>query len=1250
MRVEQLDLEAYGHYAATTIDLSRPEHGLTVVFGLNEAGKSTARRALLAALFGFERDDPDAHRYGRHGLRLGVRLRSADGSELSFVRQGMSRVVGTDGALLDDGAVKAFSGGVSRALYTRLFSIDHEELRTASESLIQADGEIGRLVYGASLGSGSVASVLRRLDERANKLFQERGRAQQIPKALDAYRTRMQEAKAARVRSRDWDRLGQAVDDAEAQRAGVRAEFERARAEQGRLARIRSARPLLARRREIAGGLQTVGSVPSEDWAERAAQTLTAYREAVVAHENGLAARNRLAADVAGVDVPEELLERAGRIDKLVEGIGRYRKDTDDLPKLRTELQGAQSRLAAQLRVLGLANDDGRNVAETDLVAVEALAQRSVELGAEGRTISDELRKAEEALATARSRLSALPEARDVAHLDRILRLARPRLETIREVAEGRAEQAVAAADIAAKAGKLGLEELGQEQIEGLTVPSASEVDAERDRRESHRLQLKQLEDQRGALTANTGDLEGEIATLRVTVPDPERLGAARDHREAGWRLVRLSLEGAVVDTAWAQGAPLADTYEAAVADADIAADERYEHADDLATLAQLHAHLLKTESSLRQLDQREQALNDEALAADRRWEERWARIGVEPRTPEAMAEWLRDHRDLVGLIAAWRKRQAAIETSSQEVARQRDALSAALADGNQQPCSDQLDLLVSQADDLVERARAAAADQRVVETELRLAEEAVPKRRAVLETHDAAVADWQGLWAIALHPLSLGPGTGPNAAAVAVAAHRASAAARNEIEALERRIEGIEIDRRAYAEEATMAAVGVLASTATDTPLDIVPELKRQLAAARDALGRRETLAEQVRHATEVLSDAASLLNDARRALAPLRAEAALGPSDEEPDAGMDRAVEQARTAADLRQRLEEVESDLLEQGDGRDIAQIAAEAAGTGHTLAGAIEASIAEVDVLAKRLEEVTTQATDARRELEAVTDATTAADLEQDAQAELALAAELATKYTRTALAALVLRRTVTEYGERHRGPILARAAALFNRLTDGAFVELVPDADGDRQVLLAKRRGGELCGTAALSDGARDQLYLALRLAGVEHQLGVVVAPLPVVLDDILIHFDDTRAAAALGALAEVGQHTQVLLFTHHERVVEIAGRVVPPQALAVVRLVPRDHDQPPQSAGDADRTPLARERSGRATGTGRHAAVSEILAAARRSGGRALSKADLLDLSGVSEAQWTSAVRALVERGDLVQEGQKRGARYRASS
>jgi uncharacterized protein YhaN len=89
----------------------------------------------------------------------------------------------------------------------------------------------------------------------------------------------------------------------------------------------------------------------------------------------------------------------------------------------------------------------------------------------------------------------------------------------------------------------------------------------------------------------------------------------------------------------------------------------------------------------------------------------------------------------------------------------------------------------------------------------------------------------------------------------------------------------------------------------------------------------------------------------------------------------------------------------------------------------------------------------------------------------------------------------------------------------------------------------------------LSEGTRDQLYLALRLASIRDRVGVT---LPLICDDLLITADNTRSAAMLEVVAAASTSNQVVLFTHHEHIVEVARRAIGETAFRLHRLEPVD--------------------------------------------------------------------------------------------
>ena len=136
-------------------------------------------------------------------------------------------------------------------------------------------------------------------------------------------------------------------------------------------------------------------------------------------------------------------------------------------------------------------------------------------------------------------------------------------------------------------------------------------------------------------------------------------------------------------------------------------------------------------------------------------------------------------------------------------------------------------------------------------------------------------------------------------------------------------------------------------------------------------------------------------------------------------------------------------------------------------------------------------------------------------------------------------------------------MLGAASTLFAAMTGGEFERLETEAGDDDApaVLQARRRGGRAIGVEAMSEGTRDQLHLALRLAALAQQRARGLL-LPMVLDDVLMTSDDGRALRVLQALAEAceGDGGQIIVFTHHLHLLEPARRTLGATRLHAVAL------------------------------------------------------------------------------------------------
>jgi chromosome segregation protein len=162
---------------------------------------------------------------------------------------------------------------------------------------------------------------------------------------------------------------------------------------------------------------------------------------------------------------------------------------------------------------------------------------------------------------------------------------------------------------------------------------------------------------------------------------------------------------------------------------------------------------------------------------------------------------------------------------------------------------------------------------------------------------------------------------------------------------------------------------------------------------------------------------------------------------------------------------------------------------------------------------------------------------AAQQRASAEAELIAASR---EWAILKLGALLLGTAIDRRRATQNDPLMARAGALFATLTGGSFEGVGQDYDDrDMPRLVGRRPAGQTVPVSGMSTGARDQLYLALRLAYLGDYANRA-EPAPFIGDDLFVTFDENRTAHGLAALAMIGDRVQPIVFMHHRHLAEIA--------------------------------------------------------------------------------------------------------------
>lgn len=148
--------------------------------------------------------------------------------------------------------------------------------------------------------------------------------------------------------------------------------------------------------------------------------------------------------------------------------------------------------------------------------------------------------------------------------------------------------------------------------------------------------------------------------------------------------------------------------------------------------------------------------------------------------------------------------------------------------------------------------------------------------------------------------------------------------------------------------------------------------------------------------------------------------------------------------------------------------------------------------------------------------------------------------LARKYAVYNIAALILRRLHEAFLEKTKGELLKSAGEIFAKLTGEAYLGILPADDlltPDFKAVTAE--GRELDGTALLSRGTREQLFLSVRLSRIRE----IQPALPVILDDSLVNFDVKHTRQAIDILADLALTHQVFILTCHSEMIEYIAEV-----------------------------------------------------------------------------------------------------------
>lgn len=1133
MRLNRLDLIRYGRFKDAEISFPKRAEGVpdvTVIFGPNEAGKSTSYHGFLELLFGFKGGaHPYAFRFERSDLLVGAEL-DLPGRGTVVLRRNSKRtqsLLDAHDRPINEVILSSALYGLTRDTYEERFSLDEKGLRDGGERIAGSQGDLGQLLHAGVSGLTGMAQTLDALAERSDKFHKKRGRGNVLKRGSDRLKEIGRELRADRLTTERERTLRHDRDRAAAEFEAANAELRRTHQRQ---AASRAAEVWYDRTEEIGKLTEALVDFPDgpdlpPGVAERVAglvEKIAAQTSRIAEAEEELAKQDQVISGNPVDKLAQMLTTELERVDQLtIDGaplMGRASTARADLARRSEDQEKLSSQIDAGLGHLQVPD------APASTVALEA-------------GFLEDLAAAVQDCLTASLSADAAREAAEAAHAQQGEAPAEPQdLTALR-----------AAFDLWKAVADL----------------SALETD--------HSQALVRLTKATAGLPGSWKDLIAAGLPARETLDEVARNGASLT---ADLASARNDLDARAAELAEARA--VLSTHEAAPDAVDIVMTEETRRRRDM--VWQEHRDDLTTETA----DQFEAAMYaDDGTRAH-------YLTGAEARQRLLAAQ---------GHVRTAEARHGTAKTRHDDLTAQRDRLS--------ERCSRLAHALGLEEDATLsafsarQQALTTAADSTA---DLSNAEEAFKARLTHQEAARDALTD-------AARFLGLDPTKGdlPTQVQRALTLEDSDRRAWIKWQEGEKSIAKLDI-KSEQCRTNCETAQGELDRLTAALPLpdrshEGIRAALPHLRSLQQLYGEHQKLSARI----EALKQAISALAEGAQRLTRIM-------DDPEDEIGIDpvQVIDRARSRVTLAARADEKRAEALLRQDETDRSKRRAETElqaavdDLDYCFKGQGGRDFAPRDRVAKLVERDglrTDQATATRdrqkvrdgvdadlfaEELDRMPDATRAAELEQelkdaqdsrdtarDAQREAArlyleafdaadrsdLATEQATLLEElrsgarqaavARLGVLVARGALRRLAAERRSGMLCDVEEAFVAMTTPAWtgVDVWSQAEGEK--LVGIQPDGSTVPVAQMSTGTMGQLYFALRLAGYR-SFAREPGPLPMILDDIMETFDDTRARAALQLCAEIGANGQAILFTHHAHLVELARDCI--KGVAVVNM------------------------------------------------------------------------------------------------
>lgn len=1148
MKILRLNLKAFGPFTNQEINLSAGDYGLHVIYGLNEAGKSSSLRAINAVLFGIPVRTSDNFLHDNSLLRVGSDLVCKEGKRLSFIRKKGTKntlITPNNEEPITDQELEYFLRGITEERFFSEFALDHDKLVEGGNDFLSNKGDVGQSLFAAGHGLVGLQPFMDGIREQAGEIYSQKKR-KGIVELVKQFNEKKKESKQSSVNTSFWDKLDKEYRKQQESSRNIAEQIEQLSKKESQLERLSRTFPLIIKRNICLDKLRAFeGFTPipesiTED-RKNIANSMQKTSEAIERNKIGI---KQLVADIKALDIPETVIQRSSSITTLLEKLGSYKSAQKDVIGIQGEYEQITASIDSMLDNIksGMTLEDVQslNLRTSEHNEILSVIEEHNEIVGRLENHNKNLKKVLAKYNQTREKIDKMDKPLDIALLKKEMADITKKGDMHSMLNKIKDQTTVTKEQISIELGKMGIENLDINKVAKMNIPDVTVIEKYKIRFDTLARDLDKTINEIKRIKGECDVCETELKRLHAigNVFSADELKQIRNERDKGWGFIKrewLKNEDiSVYATEYLHGLSLDKAYERDVKKSDEIADSRYGQAEQVAKVDQLNINLKTLKKSLSQANTENQTHQKAMTVLKAEWKTLWVKSGIEPGLPNEMQNWHQDLSTIREKIAVMHKETVEADSISKEIITCNSRLNKCL---DKKYNEENLNSFLSYCGSIVEKSEQITQAKNQYETRISDYKNDETILQSDIKECKQALEAWNVKWSELISRFGLNPDNSTKEVTTIIHQVQEVFLKQKELKEKELRIEQIKNATNSFEEDLAKLLTNVTPDLTSLSPLEASGRLREIVETAKSKQTQKTTLEAELKKNKITLDQDNITLQSQHKRLDALCSQAACDEVNE--------LISKEGKSANFRlleAELHTIDDQLIDTGGGS-VEEINSEAASTDRETVNQELGNIKNnMTNLMDNKTSVDQAVGELKNQLDGIDGGNIAAQAAEDAEAILTKIKEQARKYLKLTLALKVIEKEIECYRKKNESPLLAKASEYYMKLTLGSFIGLAISYEGEQPAIVGVRPDNRHTEVNEMSDGSRDQLYLSLRLAALSIYLETS-EPMPFIVDDILIKFDDDRAKATLEILSEISNKTQVLFFTHQARHIDITKTI-----------------------------------------------------------------------------------------------------------